>query len=249
MAKKKRDSAPEPQPEEPAVKEVMLEVTDEQLTVQAVAEANIEYESAKADRETMKAGYKRSVEREKQALAVLLSTIHEHTTAYPLFDRPRPAVRTPHPETLPSPAAPEPSQAVGHAGDDESWRNLSLTAFGLPESLLDKLNGADLFTVGQYAEWCRTPGNDLGNLKGIGPAAQGKIADAEMRFWERWRAGEFVMPAAVIPADPPDVAGPPDDFDEDDDDDDDLGPAEPDEYADDEAEPDYAEPDADDEGE
>lgn len=203
MAKKKPEAAPAPQE---------LEVTEDQIALQAIAEASQEVSEARIDEDKKKEAYTKAKARTKEAEADLEQVIHDHTTTLPLFDKPRHVARTPHPETVePAPAEaaagspaepepePEPAVAAGPADDDESWRALSLAEFRLPDAILDTLNGRDLFTVGQYADWCRAPGNDLSQIKGLGPKKLEKLADHETGFWARWRSGDY-LPKAEAPA-------------------------------------------------
>jgi hypothetical protein len=195
-----------------------LEVTEDQIALQAIAEVNQALDQARIDEAKKKEAYTKAKARTKEAAADREQVLHDFTTALPLFDRPRPAARTPHPETVEapapaeavadSPADPEAAASAGPEPGDESWRSLSLAEFRMPAKQLDLLNAADLWTVGQYSEWCRTPGNHLDAIKGLGPASLVKIADAETDFWYRWRAGEYLPPAPASEAvdEPPPVA-------------------------------------------
>lgn len=74
---------------------------------------------------------------------------------------------------------------------DESWKEVRLEA-ALPElsdTVLSKLNGAQLYTMGELANWTAEDGGrrKLSDIAGIGPGIAGKIEEATMAFWSRYK--------------------------------------------------------------
>ena len=66
---------------------------------------------------------------------------------------------------------------------DDRWRAVSVAELGLSQAIIEKLNQADIFTVGHLAD--RTAdGTPLTSIKGVGKTAEDKIVAALSRFWE-----------------------------------------------------------------
>jgi hypothetical protein len=74
---------------------------------------------------------------------------------------------------------------------DESWRDTPLREAlpDLTEAIHLKLEGAQLFTMGELANWTAENGGRrrLTDIAGIGPGNAGKIEESTMAFWQRWK--------------------------------------------------------------
>jgi len=106
---------------------------------------------------------------------------------------------------------------------DDAWKNIPLRE-ALPElsdTVFTKLEGAQLFTMGELANWTAADGGRrrLADIAGIGPGTAGKIEEATMAFWSRWKPAPAATPEAestdavddafrMVPIDWPLVAGP-----------------------------------------
>lgn len=81
----------------------------------------------------------------------------------------------------------EPGQP--HPGDSAEWRatRLEHALRGVSEAVIQKLNAANLFTMGDLSDWTSADGgrNTLADIKGIGGATLEKIDNALMAFWAR----------------------------------------------------------------
>lgn len=111
--------------------------------------------------------------------------------------------KTAHPKAMPlfdkKPAEPEAATTAEVNPPDESWREIPLREAlpELSETIHNKLEGAQLFTFGELANWTAENGGRrrLTDIAGIGVSACGKIEEATMAFWQRWK------PAAATPED------------------------------------------------
>ena len=168
----------------------------------AVRAADLEYEAAKADAKRAK----EYLERKKIELTSLLDGFISGQQSLPFGDG-----SAPNPE----------NQAVDLTGvDDERWRKISLGSLGLKPKHLEALNNADLFTVGQLADWTKN-GGELQTLDGIGPKAEEQIADALTAFWATFKAEYDAEQAQLDQESPPISFTPLKDYDSNDDQDDD----------------------------
>ncbi len=78
--------------------------------------------------------------------------------------------------------------------EDELWRSVLLSNTphpGLKGKLLEKLNEADIETVGDLRDFT-IAGNELTEIAGIGPGMAGKIGEAMDGFWKDWRSQQPV---------------------------------------------------------
>ena len=107
-------------------------------------------------------------------------------------------------EDLPLQKAAKDEKAQGRPGDEESWRKTSLKTLGGKPELsagdAEKLAQAGIHTIGDLAEWEVAHPNHVG-LKGLGPAAWGRIADAMAGFWGRRQVTPEAAP--TVSADQP----------------------------------------------
>ncbi|GEM_PF-244917 len=91
----------------------------------------------------------------------------------------------------PAPADGDKPAATGPAEGDESWRTVRLAILKEPEipaKVLAILQEHEprIETVGDLADWVKAKGDYWGkDIKGIGPAGQGKIDEALEAFWMR----------------------------------------------------------------
>jgi hypothetical protein len=111
--------------------------------------------------------------------------------------------KTAHPEAMPlfdkKPEADgddEPTKEVNPP--DESWRDIPLRKAmpELTESVHLKLEGAQLYTFGELANWTAENGGRrrLTDIAGIGSGTAGKIEEATMAFWQRWKPSANGVP-------------------------------------------------------
>lgn len=191
-----------------------MEPSEAQLWRERIITLNAEAEDAKRLWESAAKKAKAAKENWEGCVLTLQAAIKGSAEECPLFDRPAPEPAT-TPEPLfeqhdPSlaPLAPDPDPAVAAQAeaevlppaDPDGWKTVSvakLAEFGLTDKLIDKLNQADLFNLGQLAAW--TAEHPLTDLKGIGAASSGKIEDACLKYWEANRIAPPATPYPVVP--------------------------------------------------
>jgi hypothetical protein len=104
----------------------------------------------------------------------------------PLFDKP--VVEPSASDAVP---APETAATSGPPRDDDSWRSISLANLSVPETVRLLIEKADIFTVGQLADWSNSD-KKLTDIKGIGPTKAAQIEDALAALWaERQKAASM----------------------------------------------------------
>lgn len=145
-------------------------------------------------REEAKARYKVTQAEHDEAVAQLTQVIdlHENPAAQemPLFDGPGDREVPGSPGEV-AEDRPAPAPIAAPDGDDR-WRAVSIGEIGLKPQLREHLEDADIFTIGQLADWTKTrPLTDIG---GIGATKQDALLDALAAFWPRWQAGKVAAP-------------------------------------------------------
>ena len=84
---------------------------------------------------------------------------------------------------------------------DDAWRNVPLREAlpELTESVGTKLEAAQLFTRGELANWTAESGGRrrLTDIAGVGSGTAGKIEEATMAFWSRYRPAPVTSEPAV----------------------------------------------------
>lgn len=79
------------------------------------------------------------------------------------------------------------NQLNKQGGIGEQWRDVPLSDLGLPEGMMQKLNEAEIETVGDVATFVND-GKRLTDIKGIGEANAEKLENALTEFWAKWNA-------------------------------------------------------------
>lgn len=161
---------------------IPLEELTEALEREGKLEDEIRRHEAKI--EELRQSFKGEKELKAGKLAELRQLIWErnHPEAHPLYSAKPSANGKAHAET--------PASAPAQPAEDDSWRNVKLedlTDPPIPKSILQKLNDAQLYTLGELTNWTAADGGRkrITDIPGVGTQAAEKIEAATTAFWER----------------------------------------------------------------
>lgn len=126
----------------------------------------------------------------KSAKADWEEAVEDHFALIEHLNRPLPLFDGPADEVKPLPPSPE-GLAVTQAAPptNDKWRGLPVDAlqeFGATESIVAKLSGKSLETLGDLADHQAKHGEFWAKeIKGLGPQKAAKVADAQAAFWAK----------------------------------------------------------------
>lgn len=128
----------------------------------------------------LKGNLKEACEQEKMLNSQILDAIDAFNAKMPLFDQSSEPAVTP---------------------DAEAWRAVPIreALAGLPASLYERLEEAEITTMGAYADYCQKNASlvdsgehPLRKITGIGPKKVEEIQAAEEAFWKLWKERPMV---------------------------------------------------------